>query len=81
MYVRCPQVLCTIPNELLRWVTVGVACGISGGALFGNLGPIVVSSVPARGTIICLVLGALHVGVALAFKVKDQVFSVPCHTI
>ena len=44
----CPQVLCTIPNELLRWVTVGAACGISGGALFGNLGPIVVSSVPAR---------------------------------
>jgi len=61
-------VLCTIPNELLRWVTVGAACGISGGALFGNLGPIVVSSVPARGTIICIVLGALHVGVALAFK-------------
>jgi len=61
-------VLCTIPSELLRWVAVGAAFAISGGTLFGNLGPIILSSVPARGTIICVVLAALHVGIALAFK-------------
>merc|ERR1711865_1056307 len=46
--------------------------------VFGNLGPIVVSSVPARGTIICIVLGALHVGVALAFKLYFLSSERPC---
>eukprot|EP00658_Telonema_sp_P-2_P060977 TRINITY_DN4974_c0_g1_i7.p1 TRINITY_DN4974_c0_g1~~TRINITY_DN4974_c0_g1_i7.p1 ORF type:complete len:148 (+),score=16.87 TRINITY_DN4974_c0_g1_i7:190-633(+) len=70
MFVFIPAaVICTVPIELLRWAAVAAACVSSGGVLVGNLAPIVISSLPARGSLTCVVLGAIHLAICFAFKV------------
>ncbi|EIN14550.1 Yip1-domain-containing protein [Punctularia strigosozonata HHB-11173 SS5] len=63
------SILCVIPVPILRWVLVGVAFGLSGYFLVANVYPILASAEQKAMRLIIIVIGALHAGLALTFKV------------
>ncbi|KAF9453357.1 Yip1-domain-containing protein [Macrolepiota fuliginosa MF-IS2] len=63
------SVLCVIPVPILRWVLVGIAFGLSGWFLGSNIYPILASAEAKATRLLIIVLGVLHFGLALTFKV------------
>jgi len=70
LFVYIPiSVVCVIPIAIMQWVLVFAACALSGWFLLSNMFvPIKNASHLKKGMVIMLVLGALHVGLALMYK-------------
>ncbi|KAF9484089.1 Yip1-domain-containing protein [Pholiota conissans] len=62
-------VLCVIPVPILRWALVGLAFGLSGWFLGANIYPILASAEAKATRLLIILLGAIHLGIAIAFKV------------
>ncbi|KAF9238910.1 hypothetical protein BU15DRAFT_88164 [Melanogaster broomeanus] len=70
LFVWIPvSILCVIPEPITRWVLVGIAFGLSGYFLVANVYPILASADAKATRLLIIVVGALHAGLALAFKV------------
>jgi len=63
------SILCVIPVPIVRWVLTGVAFGLSGWFLGANIYPILASAEAKATRLIIILLGALHLGIAITFKV------------
>lgn len=79
------QILCVIPVPIVRWALVGVAFGLSGWFLGSNIYPILATVSTARlplcilthlakaeikaTRLLIILLAAIHLGIAIAFKV------------
>ncbi|RXW20859.1 hypothetical protein EST38_g4979 [Candolleomyces aberdarensis] len=63
------SVLCVIPVPIVRWVLVGLAFGLSAYFLGANIYPILASAEAKATRLLIIVLAALHLGVALSFKI------------
>ncbi|KAL5497754.1 hypothetical protein ACEPAH_2685 [Sanghuangporus vaninii] len=61
--------LCVIPVPILRWVLVGVACGLSGYFLLSNVYPILATADSKAPRAFVIVIVLLHLALALTFKV------------
>ncbi|CAA7266280.1 unnamed protein product [Cyclocybe aegerita] len=62
-------VLCVIPVPIMRWVLVAAAFGLSGWFLAANVYPILASAEAKATRLIIIILAAIHLGVAISFKV------------
>ncbi|KAF8957525.1 hypothetical protein BDZ97DRAFT_1906778 [Flammula alnicola] len=62
-------VLCVIPVPIVRWVLVGLAFGLSGWFLGSNIYPILASAEAKAMRLLIVVLAAIHLGIAISFKV------------
>jgi len=62
-------VLCVIPIPILRWVLVAVAFGLSGWFLGANIYPILASAEAKATRLLIIILAAIHLGIAISFKV------------
>ncbi|KAM9997843.1 hypothetical protein ACTFIY_007502 [Dictyostelium cf. discoideum] len=62
------SILCVIPLQLVQWIIVAVASIISGLFLVTNIFTPLKEDFTKRGLIICAVIGALHLGLALVLK-------------
>ncbi|KAF8173715.1 Yip1 domain family protein [Pholiota molesta] len=62
-------VLCVIPVPIVRWVLVALAFGLSGWFLGSNIYPILASAEAKATRLLIILLGAIHLGIAIAFKV------------
>ncbi|KIK80562.1 hypothetical protein PAXRUDRAFT_833454 [Paxillus rubicundulus Ve08.2h10] len=70
LFVWIPvSILCVIPEPITRWVLVGIAFGISGYFLVANAYPVLASADAKATRLLIIVVGALHAGLALSFKV------------
>lgn len=70
LFVWVPvSILCVVPIPILRWVLVGVAFGLSGYFLVTNVYPILAMADAKATRLLIIVVGALHAGLALTFKV------------
>ena len=63
------QALCVIPVPILRWVLVGLACGLSGYFLLSNVYPILATADSKTPRAFVIVIVLLHLALALTFKV------------
>lgn len=63
------QILNIIPIPLFRWSLVALATGLSGWFLLANLNPVLASSDSKAPRALLLLVAALHVALALTFKV------------
>jgi len=70
LFVYIPvSIVCIIPISIMQWVLIFAACGLSGWFLLSNMiVPIKNASHFKKGLFIMLILGALHVGLALVYK-------------
>ncbi|KAN0055287.1 hypothetical protein ACTA71_008397 [Dictyostelium dimigraforme] len=62
------SILCVIPLQLVQWIIVAVAAIVSGLFLVSNIFTPLKEDFTKRGIIICVVIGALHLGLALVLK-------------
>ncbi|KAF8816303.1 Yip1-domain-containing protein [Phlegmacium glaucopus] len=62
-------VLCVIPVPIVRWALVGIAFGLSGWFLGANIYPILASAEAKATRLIIVLLAAIHLGIAISFKV------------
>ncbi|KAH7883018.1 hypothetical protein F5I97DRAFT_1815283 [Phlebopus sp. FC_14] len=70
LFVWVPvSILCVIPVPIVRWALVGVAFALSGYFLVANVYPILASADAKATRLLIIVVGALHAGLALTFKV------------
>ncbi|KAG2351198.1 hypothetical protein BDR07DRAFT_1456025 [Suillus spraguei] len=70
LFVWIPvSILCVIPISILRWVLVGIAFCLSGYFLVTNVYPILAMADAKATRLLIIVVGALHAGLALSFKV------------
>jgi len=63
------SLLCVIPIPLVRWILVGIAFLISGYFLAANVYPILATADAKPVRLVIILLGVLHAGVALCFKI------------
>jgi len=63
------SVLCVIPVPILRWVLVLLAFGFSGWFLGSNIYPILASAEAKATRLLIIILAAIHLGIAITFKV------------
>ncbi|KAG8897262.1 hypothetical protein FRB99_008276 [Tulasnella sp. 403] len=63
------SLICIVPIPLLRWVLVGVAGGVSGYFLVRNVYPILAGAEAKATRLLVLVIGAIHLGIALTLKI------------
>jgi hypothetical protein len=63
------SVLCVIPVPILRLVLVGLAFGFSGWFLASNIYPILASAEAKATRLLIIILGAIHLAIAITFKV------------
>eukprot|EP01132_Coremiostelium_polycephalum_P002429 gene2429-2999_t len=69
LFIYIPaSILCVVPQSLAQWIIVGGACLLSGVFLVTNVFTPLKEDFTKRGLIICGVIGALHAGLALVFK-------------
>jgi hypothetical protein len=70
LFIYIPiSIVCIIPLPLMQWILVSFACGLSGWFLLSNMiVPIKNASHLKKGLVIMVVLGGLHVGLALLYK-------------
>ncbi|OCH93620.1 Yip1-domain-containing protein [Obba rivulosa] len=61
--------LCVIPVPLVRWILVGIAFLVSGYFLAANVYPILSTADAKPVRLIIILLGVLHAGLALCFKI------------
>lgn len=62
-------ILCVIPVPIVRWVLVGIAFGLSGWFLGANIYPILASAEAKATRLLIILLAAIHLGIAISFKV------------
>ncbi|EAU83889.1 Yip1 domain family protein [Coprinopsis cinerea okayama7 len=63
------SILCVIPVPIVRWALVGIAFGLSGYFLAANIYPILASAEAKATRLLILLLAAIHLGIAITFKV------------
>ncbi|KAH6912894.1 Yip1 domain family protein [Coprinopsis sp. MPI-PUGE-AT-0042] len=63
------SILCVAPVPIMRWALVGLAFGLSGYFLAANIYPILASAEAKATRLLILVLAAIHLGIAITFKV------------
>ncbi|KDR77022.1 hypothetical protein GALMADRAFT_225171 [Galerina marginata CBS 339.88] len=63
------SVLCVIPVPILRWVLVALAFGLSGWFLGSNIYPVLASAEAKATRLLIIILAAIHLGIAITFKV------------
>jgi len=69
LFIYIPaSVLCVVPVTFVQWIIVGVASGVSGVFLVTNIFTPLKEDFTKRGIIICAIIGALHLGLALLLK-------------
>eukprot|EP01133_Synstelium_polycarpum_P016316 gene16316-19405_t len=69
LFIYVPiSILCVIPQPIVQWVLVGLACLLSGAFLVTNIFTPLKEDFTKRGLIICAVIACLHAGLALVFK-------------
>ncbi|KAK5584416.1 hypothetical protein RB653_006027 [Dictyostelium firmibasis] len=69
LFIYIPaSILCVIPLQLVQWIIVAVAAIVSGLFLVTNIFTPLKEDFTKRGLIICGVIGALHLGLALVLK-------------
>ncbi|EJD01879.1 Yip1 domain family protein [Fomitiporia mediterranea MF3/22] len=61
--------LCLAPYPIVRWVLVGVACGLSGYFLLANVYPVLATANSKTPRAFVIVIVILHLALALTFKV------------
>ncbi|EGG18851.1 Yip1 domain-containing protein [Cavenderia fasciculata] len=62
------SVLCVIPIGIVQWVIVGFGALVSGAFLVTNIFTPLKEDFTKRGIIICAIIGALHLGLALFLR-------------
>ncbi|KYQ93520.1 Yip1 domain-containing protein [Tieghemostelium lacteum] len=69
LFIYIPaSILCVVPLQLVQWIIVGIAALVSGAFLVTNIFTPLKEDFTKRGIIICAVIGALHLGLALLLK-------------
>nr|GAT60782.1 predicted protein [Mycena chlorophos] len=70
MFVWIPvSILAVLPFPSVRWGLVGIALGLSGFFLVRNVYPILATAEAKATRLLIIIIAALHLGLAIAFKV------------